>query len=311
MDDEIHSCKTHSEYTQSYQVVIPVPFVSFHSKSFGLAYCWVQSHWKITADLFNAQHSIQFACIKKSFISARVFISTFIGLTSSSRMACWVCTLTVKVPLLHQTNHVVPSEWWYKQQHFVPFVSCWELHQSEKAALKAIAEVQASADKIYPYNVSSFNEKPASTFLLVVTSVDWISRIRANANLQITNNFRRGSPSHFNVGGLHELIVGPTWNPTFKRAQTENKSLTRIVEYNKLMMNAFCPELIVECSYIALSFQYFSSDNFWLVVEFNPIPHSEGECNPLKYDGAQSAPNSLFNDDFKFIVVSSMAHSPS
>jgi len=77
------------------------------------------------------------------------------------------------------------------------------------------------------------------------------------------------------------------------------------------MMNAFCPELIVECSYIALSFQYFSSDNFWLVVEFNPIPHSEGECNPLKYDGAQSAPNSLFNDDFKFIVVSSMAHSPS
>ena len=104
MDDEIQSCKTHSEYTQSYQVVIPVPFVSFHSKSFGLAYCWVQSHWKITADLFNAQHSIQFARIKRRFISARVFISTFDGLTSSSRVACWVCTLTVKVPLLHQTN---------------------------------------------------------------------------------------------------------------------------------------------------------------------------------------------------------------
>ncbi len=40
MDDEIQSCKTHSEYTQSYQVAIPVPFVSFCSKSFGLAYCF-------------------------------------------------------------------------------------------------------------------------------------------------------------------------------------------------------------------------------------------------------------------------------
>jgi hypothetical protein len=52
-----------------------------------------------------------------------------------------------------------------------------------------------------------------------------------------------------------------------------------------------------------------------LVVEFNVIPHSEGECNasiifgdkatPLKSDGAQSVPNSIFNNDSKFIVVSS------
>jgi len=146
MDDEIQSCKTHSEYTQSYQVTIPVSFVFFHSKSFRMALCWVHSHWKTTVDLFNAQHSIQFACTKRSFISARVLISTFDGSTSSSRMTCWVCTLTVKGPLLHQTNHAVPSEWWYKQQHYVPFV-----HQSAKSALKA--------DKIKPYNVSSFNDK--------------------------------------------------------------------------------------------------------------------------------------------------------
>jgi hypothetical protein len=79
-------------------------------------------------------------------------------------MACWVCTLTVKVPLLHQTNHAVPSEWWHKQQHYVPFVSCWDLYQSSKAALKAIAEVQASADKNKPNNASSFDDKPYSTF---------------------------------------------------------------------------------------------------------------------------------------------------
>jgi hypothetical protein len=209
MDDEIQSCKTHSEYTQSYQVAIPVPFISFRSKSFGLAYCWVHSHWKTTANLFNAQHSIQFARIKRSFISARVLISTFDGSTSSSRMVCWVCTLTVKVPLLHQTNHAVPSKWWYKQQHYVPLVSCWDLHQSAKAALKAIAEVQASADKTKPNNASSFNDKPSSTFQLVVASVDWISKsissldqIKANANLQ---TMRREAASHFNIGRLYEL----------------------------------------------------------------------------------------------------------
>jgi hypothetical protein len=208
----------------SYQVAIPVPFISFRSKSFGLAYCWVHSRLKTTADLFQASHSIQFACSKRSFISARALISTFDGSTSSSKMACWVRTLTVNVPLLHQTNHAVLSEWWYTQQNYVPFISCWDLHQSAKAALKAIAEVQASADKIKSNNVSSFDDKPSSTFQLVVVSVDWISKgitslhqIKANANLQTTNNFRRGSPSHFNVCCLHELIVGPAWNPTFNR----------------------------------------------------------------------------------------------
>jgi hypothetical protein len=144
MDDVIQTHKTHSKYTQSYQVAILVPFISFHSKSFGLAYCWVHSHPKITVDLFQALHSIWFAC---SFTSARVFISTFGGSTLSSRMACWVRTRTVKVLLLHQTNHAVPSGWWHKQQHYVPFAFCWDLHQSAKAALKAIAEVEASADK--------------------------------------------------------------------------------------------------------------------------------------------------------------------
>ena len=91
--------------------------------------------------------------------------------------------------------------------------------------------------------------------------------------------FWRGSPSYFNVGRLHELIVGPPWNPTFKGAQTANKSLTHIVEYSKLMMIAFCPKLIVECSYIILSFKYSSSNNFRLAVEFTLILHSERQCN--------------------------------
>ncbi len=80
-------------------MAIPVPFASFHSKSFRLTFSRVHSHWKTTADLFNAQHFIQFAHTKRSFTSARVLCSSFNGSSLSSRMACWVCTLTVKVPV--------------------------------------------------------------------------------------------------------------------------------------------------------------------------------------------------------------------
>ena len=179
-DNEIQSNSTDSSNTQpsywqgpkqrSLVISARVPFATFRSNMSSGLNCWVHYHTgfesvtstkKVSCSVFALlmqQHSIQFACIKWSFISARVLISTFDDLTSSSRMACWVHTLPVKVLLLHQTNHAVPSKWWYKQQHYVPFVSCWDLHQSAKAALKARAEVQASADKIKPYNFSSFND---------------------------------------------------------------------------------------------------------------------------------------------------------
>ncbi len=99
MDDEIQTCKTRSKYIQSHQVAIPVLLASFHSKSFGLTFSRVHSHWKTTADLFNAQHSIQFACTKRSFTSARVLCSSFNGSSLSSQMTCWICTLMVKVPV--------------------------------------------------------------------------------------------------------------------------------------------------------------------------------------------------------------------
>jgi hypothetical protein len=47
-------------------------------------------------------------------------------------------------PLLHQTNHAVLSKWWYKQYNYGPFVSCWDLPQSAKAASKATVEMQAN-----------------------------------------------------------------------------------------------------------------------------------------------------------------------
>jgi hypothetical protein len=58
----------------------------------------------------------------------------------------------------------------------VPFSSCWDAHKSANAALKAIAEVQASTDRTKTNNASSFNKKSSSTFQLVVASVNWISK---------------------------------------------------------------------------------------------------------------------------------------
>jgi hypothetical protein len=116
--------------------------------------------------------SVLFVHIKRSFIPARVLISTFNGFALSSRMACWVCTLMVKVPLLHQTKHAVPSKWWHEQQHSVPFASCWDFQWSAQAALEGIADVQVPAtifQLIVDYLIA-----PASfykNFQLVVKSI--------------------------------------------------------------------------------------------------------------------------------------------
>ncbi len=142
--------------------------------------------------------------------------------------------------------------------------------------------MQASADKIKPYNFSFFNDKPSSTFQLVVALVDWISKgisslyqIKANANLQTTNDFQRGSLSHFNVGCLHKLIVSPAWNPTFNR-MTPSLLFKYIVE--SISVGArFAPTTFRAFKFIVALLTSFA--HFQLVVEFKVIPHSEGECN--------------------------------
>jgi hypothetical protein len=113
------------KYIQTHQVAIPVPFASFHSKSFGLTFSWIHSHWKTTANLINAQHYIQSWSSKtevlncqsqvysqattmtnqnahlrlaspQSFLSARVPFSTLCS-NLSSGLTSWVQSLMVKV----------------------------------------------------------------------------------------------------------------------------------------------------------------------------------------------------------------------
>jgi hypothetical protein len=35
-----------------------------------------------------------------------------------------------KSPITSSTKHAVPSEWWHKEHHSVPFASCWDLLQT-------------------------------------------------------------------------------------------------------------------------------------------------------------------------------------
>ena len=122
--------------------------------------------------------------------------------------------------------------------------------------------------------------------------------LEVNANLQTMNDFRRGSPSHFNVGRLHELIVGPAWNPTFNRA-TPSLSFKYIVE--SISVGArFAPTTFRAFKFIVALLTSFA--DFQLVVEFNVNPHSEGECNASIIFGDKAAP---LKSDGEFIVVSS------
>ena len=79
----------------------------------------------------------------------------------------------------------MPSKWWHEQQHSVPFATYWDLQWSVQAALKAVAEVQESADR----NTPSFDVKSSSTFQLVVASVNWISNMDSNEMCDACGSF--------------------------------------------------------------------------------------------------------------------------
>jgi hypothetical protein len=110
-----------------------------------------------------------------SFSSARVPFST-ISSNLSSGLTSWVQSLAVKVQISSTpkvSRHV------FTLLPFEPVTSTTKI-SSAKTALKATAEMQPSADSNNINNTSSFDNKPFSTFQLVVASVDWISKAVSN-----------------------------------------------------------------------------------------------------------------------------------
>ncbi len=109
----------------------------------------------------------------QSFSSAHVPFST-IRSNLSSGLTSWVQSLAVKVQVSSTPKvscHV------FTLLPFEPVTSTTKI-SSAKTALKA--EMQLSADSNNINNASSFDDKPSSTFQLVVASVNWISTVVSN-----------------------------------------------------------------------------------------------------------------------------------
>jgi hypothetical protein len=111
----------------------------------------------------------------QSFSSACIPFST-IRSNLSSGLTRWVQSLVVKVQVSSTpkvSRHV------FTLLPFEPVTSTTQISLA-KTALKATAEMQPSADSNNINNASSFNNKPSSTFQLVVAFVDWISKAVSN-----------------------------------------------------------------------------------------------------------------------------------
>jgi hypothetical protein len=108
---------------------------------------------------------------QRSFSSVRVPFST---ICPFGGLSCWVQSLAVKVQV---SSTPTVSRNAFTLLAFEPVTSTNQI-SSAKTASKASAEMQPSADS--NKNASSFDNKPSSTFQLVVASVDWKSKAISN-----------------------------------------------------------------------------------------------------------------------------------
>ncbi len=189
----------------------PVPFASFHSKSFGLTFSRVHSHWKTTADLFNAQHSIQFARMKRSFTSAHVLCSSFNGSSLSSRITCWVCTPMVKVPVT--LSKELPAGLGLCSARTIDLPVGLGLHSanfSNSSADVGLRTASRNSNKMFQLIVGyvfTVRFKQQYQRKLQQDLVDvWLSNAILNVNLQTTNSFQQVFASHFSNGCFCKFI---------------------------------------------------------------------------------------------------------
>ena len=110
---------------------------------------------------------------QRSFSSVRVPFST---ICPFGGLSCWVQSLAVKVQV---SSTPTVSRHAFTLFAFEPITSTNQI-SSAKTASKASAEMQPLADSNKIYNASSFDDKPSSTFQLVVASVDWKSNLGYN-----------------------------------------------------------------------------------------------------------------------------------
>jgi hypothetical protein len=154
----------------------------------------------------------------QSFSSACIPFST-IRSNLSSGLTSWVQSLVVKVQV-SSTPKVSCHD--FTLLPFEPVTSTTKV-SSAKTALKATAEMQPSANSNNINNASSFNDKPSSTFQLVVASVNWISKAISNKPF-ITLHLERIKSK---MQPIFQLIVG------FKA--NDNLEITNDVTFDKVV----------------------------------------------------------------------------
>jgi hypothetical protein len=108
---------------------------------------------------------------QRSFSSVCVPFST---ICPFGGLSCWVQSLAIKVQV---SSTPTVSHHAFTLFAFEPVTSTNQI-SSAKTASKASVEMQLSADS--NKNASYFNDKPSSTFQLVVASVDWTSKAISN-----------------------------------------------------------------------------------------------------------------------------------
>jgi len=160
---------------------------------------------------------------------------------------------------------------------------------------------------------ASFDCTSASTFQLVVAYFDWISQADSMTEIFATAITLAEDIMKQQLNLLPDRAIESSLASTNKSTMLDHEGADEQYIVESISVGArFAPTIFRVFKFI-VALTYFA--DFQLVVEFDVIPHSEGECNasiifgdkatPLKSDGAQSAPNSIFNNNSKFIAVSS------
>jgi hypothetical protein len=122
---------------------------------------------------------------------------------------------------------------------FEPITSTTKI-SSAKTALKATAEMQPSADSNNINNASSFDDKPSSTFQLVIAFVNWISKAVSNKPfktlplkrikskmqliLQLIIGFKANADLKITIGVLFDKVVSHQVNVAMKHGINYNRN---------------------------------------------------------------------------------------
>jgi hypothetical protein len=162
-------------------------------------------------------------------------------------MTCWVCTLTVKVPVT--LSKELPAGFGLRSARTINLPAGLGLHSANSSDLSADVGLRTASQNSnrmfqlivrYVFTVrfkQQYQRKPQQDFVDV-----WSSNAISNVNLQTTNNFQQGFASHFNKGFFFKFII----NSVSEGARTPLSMLIVGYRYSKIFLH-FCGNCRIFC----------------------------------------------------------------